>query len=167
MGLPPFHCLGPDATTNTSGVMEARLQPWLGESLQGLNGGVRRIENECIVGFCNLTTQGVLPVDKLHFALQQITTLAHSHPKTFIALVILPNRAGDLRSSPCKSGTYLSKKKHFCPGTVCLKPSLKVIAWNLDDSAQVWGRSGGQWWWGCWRHVATPVANYWWDINWV
>jgi hypothetical protein len=48
-----------------------------------------------------------------------------------------------------------------------LKPSLKVIAWNLDDSAQVWGRSGGQWWWGCWRHVATPVANYWWDINWV
>jgi hypothetical protein len=108
--------------------MEARLQPWLGESLQGLKGGVRRIENECIVGFCNLTTQGVLPVDKLHFALQQITTLAHSHPKTFIALVILPNRAGDLRSSPCKSGTYLFKKKHFCPGTVCLKPSLKVIA---------------------------------------
>ena len=113
LGFLSFYRLGPDATTDTSGVMEARLQPWLGESLQGLNGGVRRMENECIVGFCNLTTQGVLAVDKLHFALQQITTLAHAHPKTFIALVILPNRAGDLRSSPCKSGTYLSN--HFIP----------------------------------------------------
>lgn len=82
--------------------MEARLQPWLLETLPGLNSGVRRMDNECILAFCNLASQGVLPTDKLHYALQQITVLSHSHSKTFMAVVIMPNRAGDLRSSPAK-----------------------------------------------------------------
>lgn len=95
--------LGPDASTDTSGIMEAKMQPWLRECLQGLNGGVRRQENEAILGWFNLTTQGVLSVDRLHFCLQQLTTLAAAYPKTFMAVVLLPNRAGDIRGTQCKS----------------------------------------------------------------
>ena len=82
--------------------MEARLQPWLAECLGGFNGGVRRPENECIIGIFNLTTQGVLSSDKLHFALQQLTTLSHAYPRTFVGLVVMPNRAGDLKTNACK-----------------------------------------------------------------
>eukprot|EP00435_Cladocopium_sp_Y103_P001332 s1736_g1.t1 len=92
----------PDDQTDTSGVMEARLQPWLAECLAGFNGGVRRPDNECIIGIFNLTTQGVLSADKLHFALQQLTTLSHAYPKTFVGLVVMPNRAGDLKQNGCK-----------------------------------------------------------------
>lgn len=82
--------------------MEARLQPWLAECLGGFNGGVRRADNECIMGIFNLTTQGVLSADKLHFALQQLTTLSHAYPRTFVGLVVMPNRAGDLKTNGCK-----------------------------------------------------------------
>ena len=99
---------GPEATIDTTGIMEARLQPWLADALAGLNNGMRRADNECIIGIFNLTTQGVLSAEKLHFALQQLTTLCHAYPKTFVGVVVMPNRAGDLRPSPCKLWTYLS-----------------------------------------------------------
>lgn len=100
---------GPDATIDTSGIMEARLQPWLADALAGLNNGMRRADNECIIGIFNLTTQGVLSAEKLHFALQQLTTLCHAYPKTFVGVVVMPNRAGDLRPSTCKPWAYLPR----------------------------------------------------------
>lgn len=36
------------------------------------------------------------------FALETVTQLCHSYSKTFVAVIILPNRAGDLRASPIK-----------------------------------------------------------------
>ena len=93
---------GPDATTDTSGILEARLQPWIAEALAGLGGGMRRSSQESIVGFFNMTTQGIMTADKIHFTLQQVTALCSTFPKSFVAVVILPNQAGDLRSSPTK-----------------------------------------------------------------
>lgn len=94
-----------ESSTDTTGVLEARLQPWLQEALAGLGGGVRRQDNEAIIGFFNLSCQGVVSIDKLHFCLQQITSLCAAYPRTFVAVCVLPNRAGDMRSSPVKSWT--------------------------------------------------------------
>ena len=91
---------GANEETDTTGVMEARLQPWMADCLSGFNNGIRRADNEGMVCICNLTTQGVVSADKLHFALQQLTTLSHAFPKTFIAVVVMPNRAGDVKG--CK-----------------------------------------------------------------
>lgn len=90
---------GPEDTTDTTGIMEAKLTPWMSECLLGFNNGMRRLDNECIIGLFNLTTQGVLSVDKLHFALHQVTSLCHAYPKTFVGVVVMPNRAGDLRTN--------------------------------------------------------------------
>ena len=68
----------------------------------GLSGGLRRSANECILGLFAMATQGILSVDKMHFTLQQLTALCSTYPKTSVAVVVLPNRAGDLRSSPTK-----------------------------------------------------------------
>eukprot|EP00435_Cladocopium_sp_Y103_P010494 s3355_g2.t1 len=89
----------PDDSTDTTGIMEARLQPWLSEVLTGFNNGCRRPESEMIIAFCNLTTQGVLSVERLHFLLQQVTALAHAFPKNFVAVIVMPNRAGDLKAN--------------------------------------------------------------------
>ena len=125
--------LGPDATTDTSGIMEARLQPWLGECLKGLNGGVRRSENECILGLFNLTTQGVLSADKMHFALQQLTALSHSHPRSFLAVVVMPNRAGDIsKSSPTKFQTQSSVR--YSKSNQCW---LTMLQWSFKSSS-IW-----------------------------
>ena len=78
-------------------MLEAKLQPWLAETLTGLNNGMRRPENEGVIGLFNLTTQGVLSNHKLHFTLSQLTSMSHNSPKSFIGVLVLPNRAGDLR----------------------------------------------------------------------
>lgn len=80
-----------------SGKLDARLQPWLAATLSGLNAGVRRENHEMIVGIFNITTQGVLSLHKLQYLLQQLTALCHSHTKSFIAIVVMANRAGDTR----------------------------------------------------------------------
>ena len=70
--------------------------------MTGLNQGVRRMDHEMLIGFFNLTTQGVLSNHKLHFALSQLTTLAHNSPKSFVGVLVLPNRAGDIRVGSVK-----------------------------------------------------------------
>lgn len=108
---PSAHLGGPDATTDSTGVMEAQLNPWLESTLAGFNSGMRRVDNESVICVRNFTTQGVLAADKLHFALQQLTTLSHAMPKNFVAIVVMPNRAGDIRTTGvgCKSWTWLPK----------------------------------------------------------
>jgi len=69
------------------------------------------VEHECTVAYVNFTTQGVLSTAKMQFALHQITTLAHGNTKSFMAVVVLPNRAGDLRSG-VKPGTKPQTKIH-------------------------------------------------------
>lgn len=41
-------------------------------------------------------------MDRLHFLLQQVTALSHAYPKSFVAVVVMPNRAGDLKANGCK-----------------------------------------------------------------
>ena len=86
-------------------MLEAKLQPWLAETLTGLNNGVRRPEHEFILGYFNLTTQGVLSTHKMHYTLSQITTMAHNNPRSFVGVIVLPNRAGDVRAG-VKSFVY-------------------------------------------------------------
>jgi hypothetical protein len=42
-------------------------------------------------------TAGVLSAGKTEFAVNTITSMAHSNPRQFVAVVVLPNRSGDLR----------------------------------------------------------------------
>ena len=107
--------------------MEAKIQPWLQEALAGLNGGIRRHENEAIIGYFNMTTQGVLSASKLHFTLQQLTSLAHNHAKTFIGVVVMPNRAADLR------GTVKSESQDL--ENLCSK-DLFIIGFNMLGSPE-------------------------------
>lgn len=80
-----------------------KLTPWLQQSLQGMANGLRRFEKERLVGFVNYVGAGIVTAPKILFTLESVTQLAHSHPRTFIGLIILPNRAGDLRTtSPVK-----------------------------------------------------------------
>ena len=94
---PTPHSGGPTADVELSGKLDARLQPWLASTLAGLNSGVRRENCEMIVGIFNITTQGVLSLHKFQYLMQQITSMAHSHSKSFIAVVVMANRAGDTR----------------------------------------------------------------------
>ena len=91
---------GPDQETDTSGVLNAKLLPWLEGTLGGLNGGIRRQDQELVVAFCNFPSAGVVSAYKQHFVLTQVTALAHSYPKSFVAVLVMPNRAADLRN--CK-----------------------------------------------------------------
>lgn len=97
------HCLaltwaGPEADSDNSSTLAAKLMPWLESTLQGLNGGLRRVDNELIIAICNYPAMGVISSSRQHFCLSQITSLAHTFPKSFVAVILLPNRAADLRS---------------------------------------------------------------------
>ena len=90
---------GPEQETDNSGVLNAKLLPWLESVLSGMNGGIRRADNELLVAFANLPTAGVVSAAKQHFILSQVTSLAHSYPRAFVAVLVMPNRAADLRNS--------------------------------------------------------------------
>ncbi|CAJ1375536.1 unnamed protein product [Effrenium voratum] len=92
-----------EADADNSGALSAKMEPWLQATLAGFNGGIRRADNECIIGFVNFPVAGVVSSWKQHFALQQVTSLCHAFPRTFLAVLVLPNRAGDLRSSASKA----------------------------------------------------------------
>lgn len=89
---------GAEQDTDNSGVLNAKLLPWLDGVLSGFNGGIRRMDNELLVAFANLPTAGVVSAAKQHFILSQVTSLAHSYPKAFVAVLVMPNRAADLRN---------------------------------------------------------------------
>lgn len=86
---------GGDATT-----FAAKNEPWLQSTLSGFGSGVRRPENERIIVWVNYVASGVVSGKKLIFSVEQVTQLLHSFPRTAVAVVLLPNRASDLRSSP-------------------------------------------------------------------
>lgn len=62
-----------------------------------INGGIRRVDQELVVAFVNMPTAGVVSANKQHFLLGQITSLAHSYPQAFVAVIVMPNRAANLR----------------------------------------------------------------------
>lgn len=78
-------------------MLQAKLLPWLENALAGMNGGIRRADSELIVGFVNFPSAGVVSASKQHFILSQVTSLAHMYPLAFVAVLIMPNRAADLR----------------------------------------------------------------------
>ena len=88
-----------DADADNSSTVCAKLLPWLSTTLQGLNGGMRRVDNELVVAICNYPAMGVISSARQHFVLSQVTSLAHSFPRSFVAIIVLPNRAADLRNN--------------------------------------------------------------------
>ena len=80
-------------------MLNAKLLPWLENALASMNNGIRRLDQELLVAFCNLPAAGVVSAYKQHFLLTQLTSLAHSFPRAFVAVLVMPNRAADLRSA--------------------------------------------------------------------
>lgn len=81
----------------------AKAEPWVQSTLTGFAGGVRRVDNERLLGWCNYVPAGVVSAKQHTFTVEQITQLCHAHPRTACAIVFTPNRAGDLRGgSPSK-----------------------------------------------------------------
>ena len=80
------------------GAISAKVTPWLQRTMQGFGSGLRRVESERMVGWCNYVTAGVLSAGRLEFTVNTITQLCHANPRTFLAVVLLPNRSGDLRT---------------------------------------------------------------------
>ena len=80
----------------------AKNEPWLQHVQTSFGSGIRRTENERLILWVNLVAAGVVSARKLQFMLEQVTHHCHHNGRTCVAVVILPNRAGDLRSSPTK-----------------------------------------------------------------
>lgn len=74
------------------------MMPWIDGTLSGFNAGLRRRDHEGIIVLCNLACQGVCSSAKTMFAVNETTRLLHSAPKSTVAMIVLPNRAADLRT---------------------------------------------------------------------
>lgn len=97
----PRFCLGnsgPEDDTDNSSTLSARLLPWMESTLAGLNQGMRRADNELVVALCNYPSSGVISASKHHFVLSQVTSLANTFPRAFVGVIVMPNRASDLRT---------------------------------------------------------------------
>lgn len=86
----------------TISTINAKVNPWMQQTLQGYGNGLRRSESERIFAWCNYVTAGVISAVKTEFTVNTITQLAHAHPRNFVAVVLLPNRSGDLRMPSTK-----------------------------------------------------------------
>lgn len=53
-----------------------------------------------MIAWVNYACCGVVPAKKIQFTVEQVTQVLHSFPKNAAAIILLPNRAGDLRGSP-------------------------------------------------------------------
>ena len=84
--------------TDLSGTSSTRMSPWVDATLAGFNNGLRRKDNEAVVVIAKMTTQGVCSSAKTLFTVNETTRLLHSAPKNSVAIIVLPNRAADLRS---------------------------------------------------------------------
>ena len=78
----------------------ARNEPWIQATMTAFGNGVRRPENERLIAWVNYVTAGVVSGKKLVFTIEQVTQLLHAFPRTGVAVILLPNRASDLRASP-------------------------------------------------------------------
>ena len=104
----PISCAGVelDGDANT---YPAKNEPWLQQSLTSFGQGVRRSDQERLFLWINYVCTGVVSGKKLVFTLDQVTQFLHSFPRNAVAVVLLPNRASDLRSSP-----KLLRSKSMC-----------------------------------------------------
>ena len=87
-------------------VFAAKCEPWLQETLAGFGQGIRRPDADRIIVWCNYVPAGVVSSRQHAFTVEQITQACHANPRTACAVVLFPNRAGDLRSSPTKPPGY-------------------------------------------------------------
>lgn len=78
----------------------AKNEPWVQNTFSGFGGGIRRHEQERLIIWVNYVSAGVVPGKKLVFTLEHVTQLLHAYPRTAAAVILLPNRAPDLRNSP-------------------------------------------------------------------
>jgi len=85
----------PDLT----GSITSKLDPWMDAALSGLNSGLRRRDSEQVVIYVNMPCAGVVSSAKNMFCISEVTRLLHQYPRTGIAVIVLPNRAGDLRTA--------------------------------------------------------------------
>ena len=89
--------------TDVSGTITSNLDPWLDGALSGMNSGIRRRDHEQLVIYVNMQVAGVVSSSKSLFIVQEVTRLLHQFPRTAVAVIVLPNRAGDLRVGATKS----------------------------------------------------------------
>lgn len=81
----------------------AKSEPWIQATFAGFGQGIRRSECERLVLWINYVPAGVVSAKQHTFTIEQVTQLCHSLPRNSCAVVLLPNRAGDLRGgSPQK-----------------------------------------------------------------
>ena len=73
--------------------------PWLENSLASMSGGIRRLDQELVVVFVNFQAAGVVSANRQHFVLTQVTALCNSFPRSCVAVLVMPNRAADLRNA--------------------------------------------------------------------
>ena len=118
---------GGDATT-----FAAKNEPWLQTTLSGFGSGVRRPENERIIVWVNYVASGVVSGKKLVFSVEQVTQLLHSFPRTAVAVVLLPNRASDLRSSPKFLAENLKWFVLFCFNSMLFVPLM--VSFNIEPA---------------------------------
>ena len=82
--------------------MSAKSEPWIQATMTGFGQGIRRSETERFVVWVNYVSAGVVSAKQLSFSMEHLTQLCHAHPRSCVGVILLPNRAGDLRSSPKK-----------------------------------------------------------------
>ena len=91
----------------------AKNEPWIQSTFSGFGGGIRRHDQERLIVWVNYVSAGVVPGKKLVFTLEHVTQLLHALPRTAAAVILLPNRASDLRNSPKNLVLLLISKNFF------------------------------------------------------
>ena len=94
--LSPKHKTGLDRDVEIQ-PLEPKLQPWLADAQAFLGGGVRSHNMELVVYWANLVTQGVMTAAKQTFLVQAMQNAAATSPHSFVGVIVMPNRACDLR----------------------------------------------------------------------
>jgi len=83
--------------------------------LAGFGDGIRRADAERVLLWVNYVPAGVVSAKQQTFTMQEVTQLCHQFPRTCAAVILMPNRAGDLRGgSPTKPFLGLSGFPFLC-----------------------------------------------------
>ncbi|CAK9003396.1 Uncharacterized protein SCF082_LOCUS7739, partial [Durusdinium trenchii] len=73
--------------------ISGKVLPWMQKTFQGMGCGLRRFDKERLFAFINCVAAGILTAPKILYTVETVTQLAHNCPRTFVAVVLLPNRA--------------------------------------------------------------------------
>ena len=118
----------------------ARNEPWIQATMTAFGHGVRRPENERLIAWVNYVTAGVVSGKKLVFTIEQVTQLLHSFPRTGVAVILLPNRASDLRASPKCLGSTVCVfffGVRFLGIVFLVRFLLKVVSFHFDQQGRM------------------------------